>query len=168
MYFCRLSNRVYEGETSKISIFYYEKSPAMSLDSLSNSVPGIGVFPRKAFSIAAPEDCHIQTVTVYLHAFNPESLDQRIKVEFHKRATTEELIEKIFDEKRSGNFLLTLLWSPIDRLVLAKSFGLRMEPNLACRTPYQHNEPLHHGGHLMYIANFNLEVVPTATDSFQK
>uniref|UniRef100_A0A914EE04 Uncharacterized protein n=2 Tax=Acrobeloides nanus TaxID=290746 RepID=A0A914EE04_9BILA len=73
----------------------------MSLDSLSNSVPGIGVFPRKAFSIAAPEDCHIQTVTVYLHAFNPESLDQRIKVEFHKRATTEELIEKIFDEKRS-------------------------------------------------------------------
>lgn len=78
----------------------------MSLDSLSNSVPGIGVFPRKAFSIAAPEDCHIQTVTVYLHAFNPESLDQRIKVEFHKRATTEELIEKIFDEKRSGKFFV--------------------------------------------------------------
>jgi len=58
-----------------------------------------GVFPRRALTIAAPEDCHVQTVTVYLYTFNPESVDHRIKVDFHKRATTEELIEKILDQR---------------------------------------------------------------------
>lgn len=97
--------RVYEEKTSSKDCLFRRFSWNMSLDSLSNSVSGLGVFPRKAFSIAAPEDCHVQMVTVYLHAFNPESMDQRIKVDFHKRATTEELIEKILDEKRAGTWI---------------------------------------------------------------
>lgn len=41
------------------------------------------------------DDAHLHTITIYLHAFNPESVDGRMKVEFHKRSTTEDLIEQI-------------------------------------------------------------------------
>uniref|UniRef100_A0AC34G8L4 Myosin motor domain-containing protein n=1 Tax=Panagrolaimus sp. ES5 TaxID=591445 RepID=A0AC34G8L4_9BILA len=76
----------------------------MSLDSLSTAQGQInllntGIFPRRALTIAAPEDCHVQPVTVYLYTFNPENLNHKIKVDFHKRATTEELIEKILAQR---------------------------------------------------------------------
>ena len=76
----------------------------MSLDSLSTATGQInllntGMFPRRALTIAAPEDCHVQAVTVYLYQFNPENTDHKIKVDFHKRATTEELVEKILAQR---------------------------------------------------------------------
>uniref|UniRef100_A0A915BD69 Myosin motor domain-containing protein n=1 Tax=Parascaris univalens TaxID=6257 RepID=A0A915BD69_PARUN len=67
----------------------------MSFDSVSSSAGGVGVFPRRAVTIAAPDDAHVQTVTVFLYVFNPESFDQRLNIDFYKRATTEELIEKV-------------------------------------------------------------------------
>uniref|UniRef100_A0A9J2P6J4 Phorbol-ester/DAG-type domain-containing protein n=1 Tax=Ascaris lumbricoides TaxID=6252 RepID=A0A9J2P6J4_ASCLU len=67
----------------------------MSFDSVSSTAGGIGVFPRRAVTIAAPDDAHVQTVTVFLYVFNPESFDQRLNIDFYKRATTEELIEKV-------------------------------------------------------------------------
>ncbi|KHN75092.1 hypothetical protein Tcan_16263 [Toxocara canis] len=71
----------------------------MSFDSVSSSAGSFGVFPRRALTIAAPDDAHVQTVTVFLYAFNPESFDQRLKIDFYKRATTEELIEKVLQQR---------------------------------------------------------------------
>lgn len=61
----------------------------------------VGVFPRRAMTMGgvpplpAVDDAHTHTLTIYLHAFNPESVDQRMRVDFHKRSTTEDLIERI-------------------------------------------------------------------------
>jgi hypothetical protein len=79
----------------------------MSLDSLnspSSGNVGSGVFPRRALTIGGDDATHIQIVTVYLYSFNPEPSDQRLKIEFHKRSTTEELIEKIIEQKTEGMF----------------------------------------------------------------
>lgn len=83
----------------------------MSLDSLSSPTnqqqnSNSGIFPRRALTIAAPEDCHVQTVTVYLYTFDPDNVDHKIKVDFHKRATTEELIEKILDQRNGKSFFI--------------------------------------------------------------
>lgn len=50
---------------------------------------------------APVDDLHLHKLTVYLFAFNPENEDQRLQMDFHKRSTTEELIEKIL-EHRTG------------------------------------------------------------------
>uniref|UniRef100_A0A158R5X7 Myosin motor domain-containing protein n=1 Tax=Syphacia muris TaxID=451379 RepID=A0A158R5X7_9BILA len=62
------------------------------------------MFPKQQKNTTADEH-HQQTVTVYLYSFNPESSDHRLKCNFHKRATTEELIEKVLQQKPefSGN-----------------------------------------------------------------
>lgn len=86
----------------------------MSFDSLkSPSQPGGGVFPRRALTISGDDPSHIQIVTVYLYSFNPDSSDQRLKIEFHKRSTTHELIDMILEQKSEGSpySLLTLLLS---------------------------------------------------------
>uniref|UniRef100_A0A0N4ZU59 Myosin motor domain-containing protein n=1 Tax=Parastrongyloides trichosuri TaxID=131310 RepID=A0A0N4ZU59_PARTI len=77
----------------------------MSFDSISSTtgysssgIPLLAVFPRRALTIAAPDDTVTHTrVTVYLHSFNPENKKDRISFDFHKRNTTEELIEKIIE-----------------------------------------------------------------------
>uniref|UniRef100_A0A915CWR9 Uncharacterized protein n=1 Tax=Ditylenchus dipsaci TaxID=166011 RepID=A0A915CWR9_9BILA len=91
----------------------------MSLDSVNSmnqpSSGGItGVFPRRALTIGeAPvlDDLHIYTLTVYLHAFNPETDDSTmsrkrsivgestVDILCKRHTTTEELIEKILDQK---------------------------------------------------------------------
>ncbi|VDK52331.1 unnamed protein product [Gongylonema pulchrum] len=85
----------------------------MSLDSASSmgslSAPG-GMFPRRSMTMRAPstaaDDSHFQPVAVYLYSFNPESFDDRVDVDFHKRATTEELIEKVLQQKEGMLFSL--------------------------------------------------------------
>lgn len=78
----------------------------MSLDSASslNSLNALGVFPRRSLTVrsasTATDDSHFQTVAVYLYSFNPESFDDRVKIDFHKRATTEELIEKVLQQRQ--------------------------------------------------------------------
>uniref|UniRef100_A0A0K0EKS2 Myosin motor domain-containing protein n=1 Tax=Strongyloides stercoralis TaxID=6248 RepID=A0A0K0EKS2_STRER len=77
----------------------------MSFDSISSTtgysssgIPLLSVFPRRALTIAAPDDTITHTrVTVYLHSFNPENSNDKISFDFHKRNTTEELIEKIIE-----------------------------------------------------------------------
>lgn len=72
----------------------------MSFDSTTSlSSVSVGVFPKRASTIAAPDDHHVQTITVYLYSFNPETNDHCLTVNFHKRATTEELIEKVLQQK---------------------------------------------------------------------
>lgn len=83
----------------------------MSLDSASslNSLNALGVFPRRSLAVrsasTAADDSHFQTVAVYLYSFNPESFDDRVKIDFHKRATTEELIEKVLQQRQGESFL---------------------------------------------------------------
>lgn len=71
----------------------------MSFDSLKSPAQAGGVFPRRALTIGGDDPSHIHIVTVYLYAFNPDSSDQRLKIEFHKRSTTHELIDKIIEQK---------------------------------------------------------------------
>ncbi|CAD5209411.1 unnamed protein product [Bursaphelenchus xylophilus] len=78
----------------------------MSFDSIHTISAG-GVFPKRALTIG--DESHNQLLTVYLHSFNPEASSQRVRLEFHKRSTTEELIEKIvaqenFDDANSNDF----------------------------------------------------------------
>ncbi|CAJ0954851.1 unnamed protein product, partial [Mesorhabditis belari] len=58
-----------------------------------------GVFPRRAHTLTSPDDVPVcfqaHSVTVYMYVFNPENEEDRIVLDFHKRATTEELIERI-------------------------------------------------------------------------
>uniref|UniRef100_A0A914XBB0 Unconventional myosin-IXb n=2 Tax=Plectus sambesii TaxID=2011161 RepID=A0A914XBB0_9BILA len=56
-----------------------------------------GVFPRRALTISVPDDAHTQTVEIFLHRFNPDNADHRIRVEFHKRSTSEELIQLVLN-----------------------------------------------------------------------
>lgn len=72
--------------------------------SLNNDTPqdelgGVlaGVFPRRALTISVPDDAHTQTVEIFLHRFNPDNADHRIRVEFHKRSTSEELIQLVLN-----------------------------------------------------------------------
>ncbi|KAI6222187.1 hypothetical protein M3Y95_00958000 [Aphelenchoides besseyi] len=69
----------------------------MSFDSLKappSAVGGSGVFPRRALTIGG-DDSHIDEIVVYLFYFN----DQNLKIQMHRRSTTQELIEKIIEEK---------------------------------------------------------------------
>uniref|UniRef100_A0A8R1DFX9 Uncharacterized protein n=1 Tax=Caenorhabditis japonica TaxID=281687 RepID=A0A8R1DFX9_CAEJA len=66
---------------------------SMSFDSISAGATGC--FPRRAHTINATDDAHTHTVTVYMHSFNPECENDKIRLEIHKRCTTEELIEKV-------------------------------------------------------------------------
>lgn len=52
---------------------------------------------------SSADDSHFQTVSVYLYSFNPVSYEDRISFDFHKWATTEELIEKVLQQKQ-GRF----------------------------------------------------------------
>ncbi len=76
---------------------------AMSFDSISSGT-AVGCFPRRALTIGTTDDIHIpiatQTVNVYLYAFNPDSVDELVRVDFHKRATTEELIERVLNQRQ--------------------------------------------------------------------
>lgn len=92
----------------------------MSFDSLKgppNQSGSSGCFPRRvsynyeifsiqiyfqALTIGGYDPSHIQIVTVYLYTFNPDSSDQRLKIEFHKRSTTHELIDKILTQNAEG------------------------------------------------------------------
>uniref|UniRef100_A0A1I7XH85 Myosin motor domain-containing protein n=1 Tax=Heterorhabditis bacteriophora TaxID=37862 RepID=A0A1I7XH85_HETBA len=65
----------------------------MSFDSISSGAAGC--FPRRAHTITAPDEAHAHTVTVYMHCFNPEHEEDRIRIDFHKRSTTEELIDRV-------------------------------------------------------------------------
>ncbi|KHJ95256.1 myosin head [Oesophagostomum dentatum] len=65
----------------------------MSFDSISSGATGC--FPRRAHTITAPDEAHIYMVTVYMHCFNPENQNDRVCIELHKRATTEELIDRV-------------------------------------------------------------------------
>uniref|UniRef100_A0AC35TWY3 Myosin motor domain-containing protein n=1 Tax=Rhabditophanes sp. KR3021 TaxID=114890 RepID=A0AC35TWY3_9BILA len=78
----------------------------MSFDSISaantgftsSGNPHLSVFPKRALTIAAPDDTIVQSkVTVYVHSFNPENKGHKISFRFHKRNTTEELIEKTIE-----------------------------------------------------------------------
>ncbi|CAD5206531.1 unnamed protein product [Bursaphelenchus okinawaensis] len=72
----------------------------MSFDSIHAPTAG-GIFPKRALTIG--DESHNHLLTVYLHSFNPESSDQRIRIEFHKRSTTEELVEKIAQQEKFGD-----------------------------------------------------------------
>lgn len=78
----------------------------MSLDSISsqktNNQLATGLFPRRALTIGEQpvDDCHIYNLVVYLNAFNVEGNDQSVQIDFHKRSTTQELIEKILEQKK--------------------------------------------------------------------
>lgn len=90
----------------------------MSLNSISEQrVANLtGLFPRRALTMGEVpvDDCHIYSLTVDLYTFNPKSNHQKVTVEFHKRSTTEELIEKIL-EKQTGEktFKLTIFFSDL-------------------------------------------------------
>lgn len=80
----------------------------MSLDLITeqHSTNLTGLFPRRALTMGevSVDDCHIYSLTVYLYTFNPDSNHQKVTVDFHKRSTTEELIEKIVEKKTGKNF----------------------------------------------------------------
>lgn len=84
----------------------------MSFDSISsqktsNQLLVSGLFPRRALTIdeqPVSDDCHIYTLAVYLNAFNPESNDQCIQIDLHKRSTTQELIEKILEQTKGKTY----------------------------------------------------------------
>lgn len=81
----------------------------MSLDSTSSlgSVNTVNIYPRRSLTVVSNassiDDSHFQTVSVYLYSFNPVSYEDRISFDFHKWATTEELIEKVLQQKQ-GKF----------------------------------------------------------------
>lgn len=82
----------------------------MSFDSLKGPTQASGVFPRRALTISGDDSSNFtQMVTVYLYCFNPDSSDQRLKIEFHKRSTTHELIDKILQQKAECLFLVGFL-----------------------------------------------------------
>ncbi|EPB69213.1 myosin head [Ancylostoma ceylanicum] len=74
----------------------------MSFDSISSGA--LGCFPRRAHTITAPDEAHNYMVTVYMHCFNPEDLNDRVCIDLHKRSTTEELIERVIS-MRPGRYL---------------------------------------------------------------
>ncbi|MFH4981576.1 hypothetical protein AB6A40_008285 [Gnathostoma spinigerum] len=93
----------------------------MSFDSTSSSGLGVvNVFPRRAISIPNQDDTHGHTLTVYLHTFNPESVEHCLSIEFHKKSTTEELIEKViercpeFSDEDPDNFELYEIMGTLD------------------------------------------------------
>ncbi|CAG9541021.1 unnamed protein product [Cercopithifilaria johnstoni] len=76
----------------------------MSFDSTSSlgSVSTVNVYPHRSLTVSntnSTDDSHFQTVSVYLYSFNPTSSEDRISFGFHKWATTEELIEKVLQQK---------------------------------------------------------------------
>ncbi|KAL3997136.1 Myosin head (motor domain) family protein [Acanthocheilonema viteae] len=77
----------------------------MSFDSTSSlaSVSTVKVHPHRSLTVVSntnlTDDSHFQTVSVYLYSFNPVSYEDRISFDFHKWATTEELIEKVLQQK---------------------------------------------------------------------
>uniref|UniRef100_A0A158Q830 Myosin motor domain-containing protein n=1 Tax=Elaeophora elaphi TaxID=1147741 RepID=A0A158Q830_9BILA len=75
----------------------------MSFDSTSSlgSISTVNVYPRRSLTVvsSSTDDSHFQTVSVYLYSFNPVSYEDRISFNFHKWATTEELIEKVLQQK---------------------------------------------------------------------
>ncbi|EJD74211.1 hypothetical protein LOAG_18437 [Loa loa] len=77
----------------------------MSFDSTSSlgSINTINVYPHRSSTIlsnaSSTDESHFQTVSVYLYSFNPVSYEHRISFDFHKWATTEELIEKVLQQK---------------------------------------------------------------------
>lgn len=81
----------------------------MSFDSTSSlgSVSTVNVYPHRSLTVvsnaSSADDSHFQTVSVYLFSFNPVSYEDRISFDFHKWATTEELIEKVLQQKE-GKF----------------------------------------------------------------
>uniref|UniRef100_A0A915PKD8 Uncharacterized protein n=1 Tax=Setaria digitata TaxID=48799 RepID=A0A915PKD8_9BILA len=78
----------------------------MSFESVSSlgSVNTANVYPNRSLTVASTptstDDSHFQTVSVYLYSFNPISYEDRISFDFHKWATTEELIEKVLQQRQ--------------------------------------------------------------------
>uniref|UniRef100_A0AAF5RX01 Uncharacterized protein n=1 Tax=Wuchereria bancrofti TaxID=6293 RepID=A0AAF5RX01_WUCBA len=78
----------------------------MSFDSTSSlgSISTVNVYPNRSLTIvsnaSSTDESHFQTVSVYLYSFNPDSYEDRISFDFHKWATTEELIEKVLQQKQ--------------------------------------------------------------------
>ncbi|KAK6730480.1 hypothetical protein RB195_007130 [Necator americanus] len=63
----------------------------------------MGIFPRRAHTITAPEEAHNYMVTVYMHCFDPEDHNDRVCIDLHKRATTEELIDRVISMRPDLN-----------------------------------------------------------------
>lgn len=71
----------------------------MSFDSASPSHGG-GVFPKRALTIG--DESHNQLVTVYIDSFDSS---KKIHIDFHKKSTTEELIEQIITSSQFGKLI---------------------------------------------------------------
>ncbi|VDK70855.1 unnamed protein product [Litomosoides sigmodontis] len=75
-----------------------------STSSLGSANTVNGCYSRRSLTVvsnASPsDDSHFQTISVYLYSFNPVSYEDRISFDFHKWATTEELIEKVLQQKQ--------------------------------------------------------------------
>ncbi|VDM96149.1 unnamed protein product [Thelazia callipaeda] len=73
-------------------------TPLKSINTISN------VYSRRCLTLDSAtnsvDDSHFQSVVVYLYSFNPDSYKDRITFDFHKWATTEELIEKVLHQRQ--------------------------------------------------------------------
>ncbi|VDO45382.1 unnamed protein product [Onchocerca flexuosa] len=78
----------------------------MSFDSGSSlsSFNTINVFPHRSLTAtstaSSTDETHLQTISIYLFSFNPVSNDDQVNFDSHKWATSEELIEKILQQKQ--------------------------------------------------------------------
>ncbi|VDM92280.1 unnamed protein product [Onchocerca ochengi] len=78
----------------------------MSFDSASslNSFNAINVYPRRSLTTtsnaSSTDETHLQTISIYLFSFNPVSNEDQVNFDSHKWATSEELIEKILQQKK--------------------------------------------------------------------
>ncbi|KAI3421294.1 hypothetical protein GPALN_014914 [Globodera pallida] len=78
----------------------------MSLDSPARVCPSPhngskSIFPRRSITMAV-DDSHLYVLKVFLFSFNPDQAEHRLNIDFHKRSTAEELVEKVL-ELRENN-----------------------------------------------------------------
>ncbi|MCP9259990.1 Unconventional myosin-IXb [Dirofilaria immitis] len=81
----------------------------MSFDSIS-SVSTVNVYTSRSLTNAnSMDETHFQNISVYLYTFNPVSYEDQINFESPKWATTEELIEKVLQQKQDDYDLYEIM-----------------------------------------------------------
>ncbi|KAL3084612.1 hypothetical protein niasHS_009126 [Heterodera schachtii] len=58
-------------------------------------------FPRRSVTMAT-DDSHLYVLKVFLFSFNPDQMEHRLCIDFHKRSTAEELVEMVLEMKATN------------------------------------------------------------------